>query len=192
MSPLPEYEPPLKTPRRVASFPRMKSLLKPFCPKRNSQKKALAALQNTPLPRNWSRRTTASGEVYYAEHTTRQTQWLHPLVSRSLYTEMYTYFCPLPPGWEISLDYDNRPYYINHYDESVHNRHPVVELAVQASVAECGPLPRGWEMAFDWKGRVYFIDHNRKATCWLDPRTGRYPVRNRFRDYCAVGLWGQW
>ena len=35
------------------------------------------------------------------------------------------------------------------------------------------PLPEGWEMRFTVDGIPYFVDHNRRATTYIDPRTGK-------------------
>ncbi|XP_012277393.1 E3 ubiquitin-protein ligase Nedd-4 isoform X2 [Orussus abietinus] len=34
-------------------------------------------------------------------------------------------------------------------------------------------LPPGWSMQLAPNGRMFFIDHNKRATTWVDPRTGR-------------------
>uniref|UniRef100_A0A4W5MLS4 HECT-type E3 ubiquitin transferase n=1 Tax=Hucho hucho TaxID=62062 RepID=A0A4W5MLS4_9TELE len=65
------------------------------------------------------------------------------------------------------------------------------------------PLPEGWEMRFTVDGIPYFVDHNRRATTYIDPRTGKSSLENGpqityvrdfkakvqyFRFWCQVGL----
>lgn len=52
------------------------------------------------------------------------------------------------------------------------------------------PLPEGWEMRFTVDGIPYFVDHNRRATTYIDPRTGTsslYVTRFHSLDIKALG-----
>ena len=42
---------------------------------------------------------------------------------------------------------------------------------VSPPVSDAG-LPSGWSMQVAPNGRMFFIDHSKKATSWVDPRTG--------------------
>lgn len=63
----------------------------------------------------------------------------------------------LPPGWELRLDAQGRPYYVDH------NRRRTTWLLEQQ------PLPPGWEERVDERGRVYYVDHNSRTTTWTPP-----------------------
>jgi hypothetical protein len=63
----------------------------------------------TKLPDNWSR-NIYNNKFYYSCHTTKHTQWLHPLIP--IGTIMSN---GLPYGWEKD-DFNGTIYYINHID----------------------------------------------------------------------------
>ncbi|CAF1569596.1 unnamed protein product [Rotaria magnacalcarata] len=63
----------------------------------------------------------------------------------------------LPTGWEIRIDTQGRPYYVDH------NRRRTTWLLDQTI------LPPGWEERVDGRGRVYFVDHNTRTTTWIRP-----------------------
>ncbi|KAL1920700.1 uncharacterized protein VTP21DRAFT_1077 [Calcarisporiella thermophila] len=91
---------------------------------------------------------------------------------------------PLPPGWEMRVTPEGRPYFVDHntrtttwvdprrqqyvrvYGGSAENQVTIQ----QQTLAALGPLPSGWEMRLTSTGRVYFVDHNTKTTTWDDPR----------------------
>ncbi|CAF0834292.1 unnamed protein product [Didymodactylos carnosus] len=62
----------------------------------------------------------------------------------------------LPQGWEIRLDSQNRPYYVDH------NTRTTTWLRENV-------LPPGWERRVDARGRVYYVDHNTRTTTWTPP-----------------------
>ncbi|KAL8612403.1 hypothetical protein ACOMHN_008388 [Nucella lapillus] len=65
---------------------------------------------------------------------------------------------PLPPGWEMRKDAQDRRYYVDHNTRTTTWERPQ-------------PLPPGWERRVDQRGRVYYVDHNTRTTTWQRPNT---------------------
>lgn len=65
----------------------------------------------------------------------------------------------LPHGWEVRLDPQGRPYYIDHNKQITTWQRP----------NENEQLPPGWERRFDSKNRPYYVDHNTRTTTWQRP-----------------------
>jgi len=69
----------------------------------------------------------------------------------------------LPPGWEIRLDPQGRPYYVDHNTKTTSYIPP--KVAQNQVKSPLSSLPPGWEIKTDNNGRPYYIDHNtNKAT----------------------------
>ncbi|KAL0965888.1 hypothetical protein UPYG_G00287240 [Umbra pygmaea] len=82
----------------------------------------------------------------------------------------------LPPGWEMRIAPNGRPFFIDHNSrlttwEDPRLKYPV-HLRNKSSMdpGDLGPLPPGWEERVHADGRTFYIDHNTKATQWEDPR----------------------
>ncbi|XP_067105779.1 E3 ubiquitin-protein ligase NEDD4-like isoform X3 [Osmerus mordax] len=87
----------------------------------------------------------------------------------------------LPPGWEMRIAPNGRPFFIDHNSrvttwEDPRLKYPV-HLRTKASLdpGDLGPLPNlleepGWEERIHADGRTFYIDHNTKNTQWEDPR----------------------
>ncbi|XP_029300017.1 E3 ubiquitin-protein ligase NEDD4-like isoform X1 [Cottoperca gobio] len=82
----------------------------------------------------------------------------------------------LPPGWEMRIAPNARPFFIDHNSrittwEDPRLKYPV-HLRTKNSMepGELGPLPPGWEERIHSDGRTFYIDHNTKNTQWEDPR----------------------
>lgn len=69
----------------------------------------------------------------------------------------------LPQGWEVQLDKQQRPYYIDHTAKTTTWIRPV------PFPNELPPLPPGWERRQDQRGRYYYVDHNTRTTTWQMP-----------------------
>ncbi|KAF3849196.1 hypothetical protein F7725_015693 [Dissostichus mawsoni] len=100
----------------------------------------------------------------------------------------------LPPGWEMRIAPNGRPFFIDHNSrvttwEDPRLKYPVhMRNKTSMEPGELGPLPRrlvgalslclpsflsgppGWEERIHSDGRTFYIDHNTKNTQWEDPR----------------------
>jgi len=61
------------------------------------------------LPPEWEERATSEGEVYYANHVDKSTQWVHPRTGKRKEVSG-----SLPFGWERRLLLDGKILYVNH------------------------------------------------------------------------------
>uniref|UniRef100_A0A3P9J8Z2 E3 ubiquitin-protein ligase NEDD4-like n=1 Tax=Oryzias latipes TaxID=8090 RepID=A0A3P9J8Z2_ORYLA len=82
----------------------------------------------------------------------------------------------LPPGWEMRIAPNGRPFFIDHNNRSTTWEDPRLKYPVHMrnknsmEPGELGPLPPGWEERVHTDGRTFYIDHNTKTTQWEDPR----------------------
>ncbi|XP_077319062.1 E3 ubiquitin-protein ligase NEDD4-like isoform X14 [Lithobates pipiens] len=82
----------------------------------------------------------------------------------------------LPPGWEMRIAPNGRPFFIDHNTKTTTWEDPrlkfPVHMRTKASLNpnDLGPLPPGWEERIHIDGRTFYIDHNTKITQWEDPR----------------------
>ncbi|XP_061071744.1 E3 ubiquitin-protein ligase NEDD4-like isoform X3 [Conger conger] len=82
----------------------------------------------------------------------------------------------LPPGWEMRIAPNGRPFFIDHNTRTTTWEDPrlkyPVHMRTKASLepGDLGPLPPGWEERVHADGRTFYIDHNTKNTQWEDPR----------------------
>ncbi|XP_042191867.1 E3 ubiquitin-protein ligase NEDD4-like isoform X3 [Callorhinchus milii] len=82
----------------------------------------------------------------------------------------------LPPGWEMRIAPNGRPFFIDHNTRTTTWEDPrlkyPVHLRTKAALDpnDLGPLLPGWEERVHLDGRSFFIDHNTKITQWEDPR----------------------
>ncbi|XP_031433593.1 E3 ubiquitin-protein ligase NEDD4-like isoform X14 [Clupea harengus] len=87
----------------------------------------------------------------------------------------------LPPGWEMRIAPNGRPFFIDHNSrvttwEDPRLKYPI-HMRTKASLdpGDLGPLPNlpeepGWEERVHADGRTFYIDHNTRNTQWEDPR----------------------
>ncbi|XP_051955658.1 E3 ubiquitin-protein ligase NEDD4-like isoform X9 [Xyrauchen texanus] len=82
----------------------------------------------------------------------------------------------LPPGWEMRMAPNARPFFIDHNSKTTTWEDPrlkyPIHMRTKASLdpGDLGPLPPGWEERVHADGRIFYIDHNTKKTQWEDPR----------------------
>ncbi|XP_047661452.1 E3 ubiquitin-protein ligase NEDD4-like isoform X2 [Tachysurus fulvidraco] len=82
----------------------------------------------------------------------------------------------LPPGWEMRIAPNGRPFFIDHNSRTTTWEDPRLKYPVHMRVkgaldpGDLGPLPPGWEERVHADGRTFYIDHNTKNTQWEDPR----------------------
>ncbi|XP_029941505.1 E3 ubiquitin-protein ligase NEDD4-like isoform X10 [Salarias fasciatus] len=87
----------------------------------------------------------------------------------------------LPPGWEMRIAPNGRPFFIDHNSRTTTWEDPRLKYPVHMrnknsmEPGELGPLPNlpeepGWEERVHTDGRTFYIDHNTKNTQWEDPR----------------------
>uniref|UniRef100_A0A8C5B5D1 E3 ubiquitin-protein ligase NEDD4-like n=1 Tax=Gadus morhua TaxID=8049 RepID=A0A8C5B5D1_GADMO len=165
---------------------------------------AAAAFVLTPpiLPTGWEERKDGKGRTYFVNHNSRSTTWTRPViqganniqvrrvvkdtVSNPQTPQPSPYSSPksqhkpqqsfLPPGWEMRIAPNGRPFFIDHNSRNTTWEDPrlkyPVHLRTKTSMepGELGPLPPGWEERIHTDGRTFYIDHNTKNTQWEDPR----------------------
>jgi protein KIBRA len=97
--------------------------------------------------------------------------------------------CPLPEGWDIGMDYDGKPYFIDHKNKTTSWVDPRDSLTKPADFTECvgDELPVGWEQAYDYhRGGIYYVDHRNQRTQETDPRSEwRALQEEMLRSYLA-------
>ncbi|KAM8743420.1 E3 ubiquitin-protein ligase NEDD4-like isoform 4-T4 [Acanthopagrus schlegelii] len=82
----------------------------------------------------------------------------------------------LPPGWEMRIAPNGRPFFIDHNSRATTWEDPRLKYPVHMrnknsmEPGDLGPLPPGWEERIHSDGRTFYIDHNTKNTQWEDPR----------------------
>ena len=78
------------------------------------------------LPPEWEERVTAVGEVYYAHHGSKTTQWTHPRTGkRKKVAES------LPFGWEKVILEDGKTVFVDHENEKTTYTDPRLAFAVE-------------------------------------------------------------
>jgi hypothetical protein len=129
------------------------------------------------LPRHWSSKTDAKGQIYFRYSPTRQTTWLDPRFLPQGWEQRLTergevYFArpsqrltcwedprALPPKWTVELDPATQALVF-------------LQAAFQTPVDPRG-LPSGFVQAIDpQRARLYYSNHHTKSTQWNDPRKG--------------------
>ncbi|KAK5085250.1 hypothetical protein LTR05_004531 [Lithohypha guttulata] len=79
------------------------------------------------LPSGWERRRNQDGRVYYVDHNTKATTWVHPSISGAP---------PLPSGWEIRANDVGKLYYVNHNTKTTTWDRPLLSTASTMVVQE--------------------------------------------------------
>ena len=69
------------------------------------------------LPAGWEESRTPEGRVYFVDHNTRWTSWLHPrtraIQGRAPTTAPGSHLGPLPSGWEMRLNVNSHIYSVD-------------------------------------------------------------------------------
>uniref|UniRef100_A0A8B9KTA3 HECT-type E3 ubiquitin transferase n=1 Tax=Astyanax mexicanus TaxID=7994 RepID=A0A8B9KTA3_ASTMX len=91
----------------------------------------------------------------------------------------------LPPGWEMRIAPNGRPFFIDHNSRTTTWEDPRLKYPVHMRTkgpldpGDLGPLPPGWEERVHADGRTFYIDHSKTIKCtnkytrntqWEDPR----------------------
>ncbi|XP_070369054.1 E3 ubiquitin-protein ligase NEDD4-like isoform X5 [Equus asinus] len=77
----------------------------------------------------------------------------------------------LPPGWEMRIAPNGRPFFIDHNTKTTTWEDPRLKFPVhmrsKASLnpSDLGPLPPGWEERIHLDGRTFYIDHSSQVLC---------------------------
>jgi len=110
--------------------------------------------QPADLPPNWSLQIAPNGRVFFIDHNTKTTTWLHPVTKQPSAVPQKG---SIPPNRIRSSS----------ITQSSNNNSTSNALT---TVDDAGPLPAGWEERVHSDGRIFFIDHNTRSTSWEDPR----------------------
>uniref|UniRef100_A0A8C9U6F9 HECT-type E3 ubiquitin transferase n=1 Tax=Serinus canaria TaxID=9135 RepID=A0A8C9U6F9_SERCA len=86
----------------------------------------------------------------------------------------------LPPGWEMRIAPNGRPFFIDHNTKTTTWEDPrlkfPVHLRSKASLNpnDLGPLPPGWEERIHLDGRTFYIDHSKNSQCGTREAMGSF------------------
>ncbi len=140
------------------------------------------------LPPGWEERATLSGDVYYANHHSKSTQWTHPRTNKKKRVSGN-----LPFGWERKVLADNRVIYVDHENKKTTYTDP--RLAFAQEVHDDGSVKSGLEnfrQRFDASSKALQVLHGRDLIGRLAVVTGAncgigYEVaRTLARSGCSV------
>ncbi|XP_052516316.1 E3 ubiquitin-protein ligase NEDD4-like isoform X1 [Budorcas taxicolor] len=87
----------------------------------------------------------------------------------------------LPPGWEMRIAPNGRPFFIDHNTKTTTWEDPRLKFPVhmrsKASLNpnDLGPLPPGWEERIHLDGRTFYIDHSSQVLCGEDDARDAVP-----------------
>ncbi|EFX79753.1 hypothetical protein DAPPUDRAFT_52009, partial [Daphnia pulex] len=168
---------------------------------------ANATAQSVPLPSGWEERQDANGRTYYVNHIARTTQWERPSIQPAVIQEQQLarernletagsdmqrrYHIsddahPLQAGLDAAAGIADQS--IDGGEQVANSTSPTPPRPVVVPSSE--GLPQGWTVQVAPNGRLFFIDHNKRATTWVDPRSGRpstlprqsHPGNKNFQD----------
>uniref|UniRef100_A0A8D2ZZ52 HECT-type E3 ubiquitin transferase n=1 Tax=Scophthalmus maximus TaxID=52904 RepID=A0A8D2ZZ52_SCOMX len=77
----------------------------------------------------------------------------------------------LPPGWEMRIAPNGRPFFIDHNSRATTWEDPRLKYPVHMrhknsmEPGDLGPLPPGWEERIHSDGRTFYIDHSKTTLC---------------------------
>ncbi|XP_032991580.1 E3 ubiquitin-protein ligase NEDD4-like isoform X7 [Rhinolophus ferrumequinum] len=77
----------------------------------------------------------------------------------------------LPPGWEMRIAPNGRPFFIDHNSKTTTWEDPRLKFPVHMrskaplNPNDLGPLPPGWEERIHLDGRTFYIDHSSQVLC---------------------------
>ncbi|XP_015509856.1 WW domain-containing oxidoreductase isoform X1 [Neodiprion pinetum] len=78
------------------------------------------------LPPGWEERATLDGNVYYVNHYTKGTQWMHPRTGRKKVVEG-----ELPPGWEKCISENGKVLFVDHVNRTTTYTDPRLAFATE-------------------------------------------------------------
>ena len=117
------------------------------------------------LPPGWEERATIEGEVYYANHLVKSTQWTHPRTGKRK-----TVSGALPFGWaQVHLP-DNKILYVNHQEEKTSYVDP--RLAFAKEMAEPGDGLKNFRQRFDASSNALQVLHGQDLSSKIAVVTG--------------------
>lgn len=101
--------------------------------------------QDADLPPGWQRNTAPNGQIYYTDHNTHRTTWIHPSRIQQvrvtgpeqlaqLYQASVQKLGPLPGGWEMKISQDGRVYYQDHNTQATSWDDPRLPSSVDVNV----------------------------------------------------------
>ncbi|XP_078688757.1 WW domain-containing oxidoreductase-like isoform X1 [Branchiostoma floridae x Branchiostoma belcheri] len=103
------------------------------------------------LPPGWEERVTTDGRVYYANHTEKTTQWVHPSSGKRKRV-----LGELPYGWEQCTDEEGRMYYVDHVTRITTYTDPRLAFAVSED--------KEWRQRFDGHSTALQVLQGRDLT----------------------------
>jgi len=110
----------------------------------------------------------------YQTYTVYQTQTTtYPLTEAD---QLELEYYPLPQGWEMRRDGQNRRFFVDNNAHSTTWQDPRVSSIylnqqTDPNLAQYNTgLPAGWSARLDQNGNPFWVDNNNKTTTWLDPR----------------------
>ncbi|CAH1270807.1 WWOX [Branchiostoma lanceolatum] len=103
------------------------------------------------LPPGWEERVTTDGRVYYANHTEKNTQWVHPSSGKRKRV-----LGELPYGWEQHTDEEGRIYYVDHVTKITTYTDPRLAFAVTED--------KEWRQRFDGHSTALQVLQGRDLT----------------------------
>ena len=104
------------------------------------------------LPPGWEERATIDGQVYYANHLVKSTQWTHPRTGKRK-----TVSGSLPFGWEQRHLPDNKILYVNHQEEKTSYVDP--RLAFAKEIVDPGDGLKDFRQRFDASSNALQVLH---------------------------------
>ncbi|KRZ18695.1 Protein kibra, partial [Trichinella zimbabwensis] len=115
---------------------------------------------------------TAFQTVGQHHHQQQQAQKLTGQSETAPVAPMSSSELPLPEGWEIKVDSDGRPFFVDHRSKTTTWIDPRDRLTKPSSFSDCvgNELPFGWEQAYEKGVGVYFINHLSATNQLEDPR----------------------
>ncbi|XP_076339672.1 WW domain-containing oxidoreductase [Tachypleus tridentatus] len=78
------------------------------------------------LPPGWEERVTLDGKVFYVNHETKSTQWMHPSSGKKKKVSG-----ELPYGWERQVTNDGHVFYVDHVNEKTTYTDPRLAFSVE-------------------------------------------------------------
>eukprot|EP00128_Syssomonas_multiformis_P000656 Colp12_sorted_trinity150504_noHs@30519 len=103
------------------------------------------------LPLGWTSEYTPDGKVYYVDHNTHTTHWLHPKRK-----DLPKSKGDLPLGWEMTTDEKGEIYFVDHNTKTTTYRDPRIKnldtLQVKSGYlwkrGGTGLVPKNWKMRY--------------------------------------------
>lgn len=116
-------------------------------------------LSSADLPPNFDyAKDPKTGRVFYIDHKTETTSWIHPRLKDEL-----------PPNFECRIDeISQKIYFVDHTNKTSSFSHPCHENFHRHSDPE-PELLYPYKQCLDAEGRHYYINDESKTTSWMHP-----------------------